>query len=200
MAARGRPRKPGARQPNGRLRWEPKIDRGHELTLLHRAELIRGADPKDQRSSYPLGIHALRGDLADPGIPFDEAAEQTDLRLQAGLTFAGLHAVVWNGLPGRPNPFPRSHLAFAIAGACAELCDLDDDDRATILRRCSTKLRGAWARLALYGPFAIYIVEEIVIYEHPMRFVEEGRQPLLAERRQVEALRAGLAGLVREFR
>lgn len=199
MAQRGRPRKGGKRQPDGSLRSSPGVDRGHELTLAHRAQIIAGADPKDQRASYPLGILALRGDLADPDADKDEAEEQNHLRHQAGLIYAGLHAIVHGG-----NKTPRSHLGSAIAGLSEPLSDLTDTDRDTIYRRSERRLRAAVAHVLIHGGRALHVLENTVVYEQGLRFMDtSNRRPPSAweaDARDTDCLRLALADCVQEFK
>lgn len=150
MARRGRPRKAGARQPDGSLRSNPSTDKGHILILAHRAAVIAGADPHDSFAGYPLGILALRGEI--------DSADH-----EAGLKYAGLHAVVFGG-----SNTPRSHLASAIGslGGVGEVrSELSDDDRRTILRRCEKALREAVAHILLDGKRPLSVLENVVIYE-----------------------------------
>lgn len=208
MAAHGRPRKDGARHPNGRLRQPyPSVDRGHPLTLAHRAELlIAGTDPRDPRAGYALGRLEMCGALADPGLDEKEAAEQNYQRGEAGRCFGALHAVVWNGRPGRPNPFARSHLASLIASACEPLFDLADDDPETIKRRCGKQLREANARACVAGVsnHALRVLEAVVLYEQGLRFINTAdRRPSSAwraDQRDLMDLRLALGALVREFK
>lgn len=186
MAQRGRPRKDGQRKPGGQLRYANSIDRGHDLTLAHRAAIIAGANPKDQRAGYPLGVLRLRGEIDD--------AEH-----QAGLIYAGLHAVVYGG-----SKTPRSHLASIVASICAPLSDVGDDDRDTIHRRCAKQLREAVARLCIEGRRPMQVLENTVIYEHRMRFMETAsRRPAeawVADMRDLDALKRALGALVSLFK
>jgi hypothetical protein len=207
LARPGRPRKSGERK-NGRLvRSYPSVDRGHPLTIAHRAELlIAGADPRDPRAGYALGRLELCGALADLGLNERDAAEQNYARAEAGRCFGALHAVVWNGRPGRPSPFTRSHLAGLIASACEPLFDLADDDPETIKRRCGKQLREANARACVAGVsnHALRVLENVVIYEQGLRFADtSNRRPSsawLADQRDLSDLRLALGALVREFK
>jgi len=110
MARHGGPaRKPGPRKRNGRLRWQDPTDHGHEMVLGHRLALVGGADCREARAGYPLGVLALRGLLCDPGVDYRTAEDQTTARLAAGLWFAADHAMAY-GL-GQPS----SHLGDLVA-------------------------------------------------------------------------------------
>lgn len=199
----GRPRKDGPRHPNGRLRWEPPADdKGHPLTLAHRT--AQGIDARNPLASECLGILYLRGELADPGLDPDEAAEQGHHRYLAGMKYGRDHAAVWKSCPGRPNPSPPSHLGtFLPDDRHADDFDCDDDDLETNYARRARQLRSATARLLILGPYPIYVLDDVVVYLHRMRFMDENRLPaylLTAEKATIAALRAALAALVQEYR
>lgn len=166
MARRGRPRKSGDRSPNGRLRsTQPGIDRGHELTLLQRARTLDGADPRDPRAATPLGILALRGKIDD-----DEYL--------AGEAYEKIHQRFWGGMPGRPEPAPRSHLCQFIASSCPVLWDIADVDPETARRRCGKTLQECEARLRVFcgSGHGFRILERTVVYHQPMRFMDTARR------------------------
>jgi hypothetical protein len=198
----GRPRKLGDREPNGRLRRFPCVDRGHEATLAHRTAIIGGADPHNPLAGECLGTLYLRGDLADPGLDSVEAAEQGHQRYLAGIKYGRDHAAVWNG-SGQPNPNPRSVLASFLPDD-RPTPDIDCDAEDTNYRqRRVRRLRSATARLLVLGPYPIFVLDDIVVYLHRMRFMDEDRQPpyvLEAERATIAALRVALGLLVIEYR
>jgi len=106
----GPPRKDGPRKADGRLKYEPGIDQGHDATLERRACLVGSADARDPRAGYPLGVLLLRGLLADPDMAGDAAKDQARERHDAGLRYAADHAIVFG-----PRT-PKSHLAAIIDG------------------------------------------------------------------------------------
>lgn len=108
---RGGPqRKAGDRLKNGRLRHEPAVDRGHEMTLQRRAALVGAANAGDPKAGYVVGRLALKGALADPGAGEKEGREQTVRRHNALVEFAAMHHRLWG--PGTPP----SHLKKLIEG------------------------------------------------------------------------------------
>jgi hypothetical protein len=141
----GKPRKPRPRYANGHRKPDTlRVDRGHDTTHTHRAELVGAANTDDPKAGYPLGVLQLLGLLADPDLPpgSDAALEQSAARLKAGLDFAVDHHVVW----GRTTT--KSHLATIISGIRGTPGTLGDSqfglDAATWLgiktaagRRCS---------------------------------------------------------------
>jgi hypothetical protein len=152
----GRPRKLGERKLNGRLRWQPEMDRGHEQMLAQRARLVGSADSREARAGYPLGVLALRGLLADPGCGRDRAKDQTEARLAAGVWFAADHAMSWGSTQ------PRSHLADLVIGEARGALD----ERAT----AAAELRYSRKIAALLGlpyrmPTALTVLSRIVIAE-----------------------------------
>lgn len=199
MARRGRQRKSGAREPNGRLcRSRPAWDRGHELTLAHRAAVLAGADPRDPRASEPLGILYLRGELADPDLDADQAAEQGLARYTAGIKFARDHALVWNRHPDRPGR-PRSQLGSFLPDrrGPGDYGTEDVDDQ----RRRERRLRSATARVYELGPYPLFVLEDVVVFQTRMAFMDQPRRPLFdTERSTIAALRSALATLVDEYR
>lgn len=156
------------------------------MALAQRAAVIAGASPKDQRAGYPLGILALRGQI-------DHAEHQ------AGLIYGGLHAIVWGG-----SKTPRSHLASVVADMHPSFSDLDDDDRDTIHRRCARQLREAVARLCLEGRRPMQILDNIVVYEHRLRFMDtvsrRSEAAWAADRRDIAALKRALGALAILFK
>lgn len=201
MAHPGRPRKAGARHPNGRLRWVPSHDdKGHPLVLLHR--MIAGGDPTDSRAGFPLGILAMQGHLADPGLEGQEAEEQTYQRLQAGLRFAAYRAGAWVG-SGRPPPHPRCHLAsFALATSGDEtFINLDEFDPVARQRHCEREEQKARAHILVYGLYPMFVLEDIASDEHRMRFMDaEDPQLTAADHFTLSALRQALGALVRDYK
>lgn len=167
--------KAGPRFPCGKLRYQ--IDRGHATVLAHRDRLIGGGEGsgRDPRAGYPLGILYARGLLMH--------GDHT-----AGLRYAGLHAIVWGG-----NKTPASHLANVIAGIShPPIADLSSHD--AIVARCASELGeaiGALTRLGTRRP--LHILENIVVYERPMRFMDtaRARTPAAwqADQRDLDALR-----------
>lgn len=107
-------RKEGERQPNGRLRYRQKLDRGNDVTLEQRSIMVGRNLAASAYAGYPLGVLKLKGLLADEklqGQP-EKSAAQNEERFRAGLNFAAHHAIVWGGGPARP----KSHLLAAIEG------------------------------------------------------------------------------------
>jgi hypothetical protein len=186
MARRGgRPRKNGPRQPNGKLRQRRSIDdRGHDLTLAHRAIVIAGADPRDPRAGYALGILLLRGDI-------DESEHD------AGLIYAALFAAVHGA-----GTTPRSHLAALITGGTAS--SLTDEDRDAINSRRRVQLRRAVDRVLVHGRRALDVLQNTVVFEQGLRFMDTSsrRTPSASEadRRDVASLHLALGALASEFR
>jgi hypothetical protein len=201
----GRPRKQGDREPNGRLRRVACVnDRGHEALLAHRTAILGGADPHNPLAGECLGILYLRGDLADPGLDSVEAAEQGHQRYLAGIRYGRDHAAVWSG-SGQPNPNPRSVLGSFLPDDRGPLAGFDSDEESDTdyRRRRARRLRRATARLLVFGPYPIFVLDDIVVYLHRMRFMDEDRQPpyvLEAERATIAALRVALGALVIEYR
>lgn len=188
MAKRGRSRKSALRQPNGRIR-HPSIDRGHEVVLDRRASLIAGADPRDARAGYPLGILALRQQLG-------ATPEENDGRHRAGLIYAALHAIAC----GRGNA-TRSHLANIVVG---ELSVPSQGKTEEWQSSCRSQFERAVAAVREVSRRAFSVLENIVIYEHPMRFMDTARRRTpaawQADARDLAALRAALETLAVEFR
>jgi hypothetical protein len=200
----GRPRKDGARERNGRLCRFPCVDRGHEATIAHREAILGGADPRNPLAGECLGILYLRGDLADPGIDEKEAAEQSHARYLAGIRYGRDHAAVWNS-SGQPNPNPRSVLgSFLPDDRGSSMAGFDDEESETdYRRRRERRLRSATARLLVLGPYPIFVLDDVVVFLHRMRWMDEDRQPpylLEAERSTLAALRVALGALVIEYR
>jgi hypothetical protein len=157
------------------------------MTLAHRAEIIAGADPKDSRAGYPLGILALRGDI-------------NEQEHEAGILYAGLHAIVYGG-----GLTPRSHLASAIAGLCDVLSDLSTADLETMHRRCEKQLRGAVAHILVYcDRHGLSVLENVVVFEQGLRFMDtSNRRPpsaWAADRRDIASLHLALGAIIAEFR
>jgi hypothetical protein len=173
------------------------------LTLAHRAAIIAGGDPTDARAGYPLGILAMLGHLADPGVDAKEAEEQTYLRHQAGLRYAGYRMGAWAG-SDRPNPSPRSHLAsFALATMGDEtFLNLDEiDDLDARQRRCEMREREARAHVLVYGQYPMFVLEDVVCDEHRMHFMDKpGGRLTAAERFTLAALRQALNVLVHDYK
>jgi hypothetical protein len=172
------------------------------MTLAHRAIAVGGVKAADPLASECLGILYLRGDLADPGLDEGEAAEQSHARYLAGIRYARDHAAVWRLYPGRPNPRPRSILGAFLPATPADW-DSDHEDPDTNYRRRARSQRRAIARLLLFGPYPIFVLEDVVVHLHRLRFMDEDRQPpylLAAERSTIAALRVALGALVIEYR
>lgn len=115
MARRGRPRKTGARKPCGRL--QPAVDRGHDLTLAHRAEIVGRSRASDRHAGYPLGALYLRGLLADPWVSEtnpEAAAEQNQDRHNAGAVYRMVHDRLWG-----PREGARSNMGSLAASRSA---------------------------------------------------------------------------------
>lgn len=192
----GPPRKDAPRKRNGRLRHVTPLDRGHEITLQRRAALTSEAGEHDQRAGYPLGILAMRGELADPGANSpDDAAEENRRRHQAGLMYAGLHAVVY-GVKS-----PRSHMAALLTGLGGGDGRGPDNDRAGSAARLRETVEVVVSNAGRRG---FDVLENIVVYERPMRFMDTAHRRTEAaweaDRRDKAALRGALAALVRLFK
>lgn len=170
---RGRQRKTGDRHRNGRLRYHPSTDVGHEMTLARRMELA-GADARDHRAGYPLGVLFLRRQLADPSS--GDYDGENAARHDAGLRFAADHAVVFGVTT------PKSHLASIVKGIRSEASgELDTTGKAEARYR-----RKVAAMLDRAGNGAAQrVVERIVIDEDYWLRLEE-----------LDLLRLGLSALV----
>ena len=196
VAKRGRPKKSGQRYPSGDLRQ--LVDKGHELTLAHRAALVGAANARDYRAGFPLGILYLRKEI-------DQA------QFRAGEAFASLRAIAgprrgavedpeypdaqaWGGdwRQFMPQAMTQSQLASLVAGVIPALVDIDEDDRRTRIRRCSKQLREATAYILIDGKIGLDVLE---------RVIEERVGPeAYLSRREHQALCAALERLVVLFR
>ena len=162
---RGGPRrKSAARHKNGRLKYAPSTDHGHELTQLRRGQLA-GADALDQHAGYPLGVLFLRGDrgrpdggLGDPWGGPKEARQQNAERHDAGLRFAADHAIAFGG-----NGTAKSHLAAIVDGirgqSTAEPTKAEADARARFNRKVAA------VKAACGNGAALAVLQNIVIEE-----------------------------------
>lgn len=193
-----RPRKSGPRHRNGRLRHVAIDDPGHPMMLGHRAAV--GVDPLAQCAGYPLGILFLRGELADVGIGGQAADDQNAARHVAGLEFASLHASA-HGMATT-----RSCLASMVAGNGLGNGRPSGADATERERRTHMRLNSAiGAVLDRAGAFALDVLQNVVIYQEPMRFMDPARNPLsdhgaaigVADKIEIAFLRRALEALGR---
>lgn len=178
----GRPRKDGPRYPAGQLK--PEVPPTPE-TIEHR-RIVAGDKAADPRASYPLGILAIRGAITGT----DHAA---------GLRFAALHQVVW----GRRQP--RSHLAQLVAGITGAAAAIDDPVREKRIREAAEQLGEAIAALkALPTSRPSHVLENIAVYDRPMRFMDTARARTpaawAADQRDLEALQEATDALAKLWR
>ena len=175
MARRGRSRKPGRRQPNGRLRRE--MASGLSGVEMRRIQIMRvdGAE-RDMRLSTPLGVVRARLLI-------------TEAEYQAGLEFDRRWV-----LAERPRS-PQSCIATAdrIPGAGSEGPSA----------RAERDYREAREVLIEAGLRVYRQVVNIALYKHWPQFLdtERRRTPAAwrADQRDVDELRAGLDRLMRKF-
>jgi hypothetical protein len=109
----GPARKAGERYPNGQLKWRAAPpDKGHEMTLAHRADQVGEANAADPMAGYVLGQLFLLGALTDPKDPDRDRASQDARRRHDTLVgYAAKHHFIW----GDPEKVP-SHLGNLMAG------------------------------------------------------------------------------------
>lgn len=128
----GPARKAGERYPNGQLKWKAAPpDRGHEMTLQHRAEQVGEANAADPRAGYVLGQMCLLGALTDPKDPDrDRRSQDARRRHDALVRYEAEHHFLW----GDPNKLP-SHLSAIMAGMRSQPSPTSegDSDRALIV-------------------------------------------------------------------
>lgn len=178
----GRPRNPDvAREPNGRAK------RNAETINEQQAEKRRalGLDPRDQRAEYPLGVLLARGVIGE----LDHAA---------GLRFAALHQIVF----GRRSP--KSHLAPVVSQIMGAPLLADDPERERRVAEAGEAYGDAWRVLkALPSSRPGHVIENIAIYDRPLRFMDLTRprspEAWRADQRDIEALKDATDALARHW-
>jgi hypothetical protein len=183
---RGRPRKNGQRERNGRLKRKPQnlLDRGNEYAIRQRASLVGNGYAHDPRAGYPLGVLMLQGAI--------ETCEH-----DAGLRYALLSTIVWGN--GRTPPSSLANLIPSLPDADRQ--PSEPAQREAWRARKRTELDKAVARvreLPTSRPFRV--LEDVVVYEHRPRFLGNGiprqtRQAMQADIVDANALCAALSAL-----
>lgn len=164
----GRPLQDGDRYPCGKLKPTQPVD-----AIEHRRLLV-GDKAIDPRAGYPLGILYLRGAI----MHGDYAA---------GMRYAGLYSAVW----GKGQI--KSHLESVIYGLRRGAARDDDADREGRQIELAGELGEATAALlALPTRRPLHVLNNLAVYEHPMRFMDTARartpEAWRADQRDLDAL------------
>ncbi|SLN31952.1 hypothetical protein [Oceanibacterium hippocampi] len=182
MARRGRPRKSGLREPNGRLALVAE-DRGTVENQRRRAWLAQGADPA--LTSYPLGIL-----LANDAI--------SDAQHQAGCRYAWLFSIAIGRASTAAQSFDRLERGTRRipTGALEAMEPTSSDDWRAARER---EFREAAAELVSTGRQVKALIDETVIYQHCPRWLFP-KIPTNTDVTEARALLLGLDTLGRHFR
>jgi len=173
-----RPRGKRERTKCGKQKRQAKtvalIDRGHDYVIEKRAALIDG-DGRDELAGYPLGILfarrlILRGDH------------------KAGKRYAALSAAVWGS--GRNSPSYLGKIVASVRNVDDPIPETDPLKIEASMHRARHQLDEAVAAVrALPSSRPFHVLENIVVYERPMRFMDSER------RRSAEGWRADQADI-----
>jgi hypothetical protein len=174
----GRPRQAGERHGCGKLVQAPLS----APDLLEKRKILVGADrAANPKAAYPLGILYLR-----------RALFLGDYR--AGMQYAALHHVVWG------SRHPKSHLADLVAGIVPSAIDVEARER-RLLEASAELGRANVAVMELDTRCPFDMLQNIAVYERPMRFMDTSRARTpaawAADQRDIEALLEALDCLAR---
>jgi hypothetical protein len=162
-----RPRQSGERYRCGKLKRlrhaQPSVDRGSDYLLSHRAAMVGADNARDPRAGYPLGVARLRGIVCQA-------------HLEAGLRYALLSSIVWG--PGRTE---ASHLGKLQpdepGGAEYSRWPRDPAEYARWRARKEVEWREAVAAVrSLPNSRPFHLLENVIVYEHRMRFLDNERR------------------------
>lgn len=141
--ARGRKRKPGPREPNGRVQRQPK-DKGTDRIQQIRAWFIQHGNPDE--GSYPLGILCQNGAINE---------EQR----KAGCEYARLYAIVHGRISLAAAAFERQSQGY------------DGDWDNEWLEARHSRLRAIQAVLGHYPRRYKTVLDNVAVFERPPRFM-----------------------------